>query len=101
MQVMTASNMKTRLGEVIEMIQKEPIVVTKNNRPVGVFVSIDDIQGTYLEDLFSKKEEGYEEWAKNKVANAMRRFDENGSDGVSEEVIRERIFSRLKKLNQK
>ncbi len=48
-----------------------------------------------------QKENTYEEWAKNKVANAMRRFDEHGSDGASEEIIRERIFSKLKELAQK
>lgn len=48
-----------------------------------------------------QKENTYEEWAKNKVANAMRRFDENGSDGVSEEVIQERIFSKLKRADTK
>lgn len=48
-----------------------------------------------------KENHTYEEWAKNKVADAMRRFDEHGSDGASEEIIRERIFSKLKELAQK
>ena len=45
-QTMTAADAKTRFGQFIDAAQREPVVVTKKNRPVGVFFSIQDIEDT-------------------------------------------------------
>ena len=42
MQSFTANEAKTRFGELIDRVQREPIQVTRHNRVVGVMVSADD-----------------------------------------------------------
>lgn len=97
MQVMTATNVKNKMGEVIEIIQREPILMTKNNRPVALVVSIEDVQGTYLAELAAEKEAGYDEWAKAKVKKAMQQFEKNGSKGVTSDELEKRLFAKLNK----
>ncbi|HEU0228993.1 MAG TPA: type II toxin-antitoxin system Phd/YefM family antitoxin [Burkholderiaceae bacterium] len=42
MQTFTANEAKTRFGELIDRVQREPIQVTRRNRVVGVMVSAED-----------------------------------------------------------
>ena len=45
MQVITAKDAKSRFGELLDTMQREPVLVTKNKRPVGVFLSLKDVKG--------------------------------------------------------
>jgi len=45
MQTFTANEAKTRFGEMIDRVQREPVQVTRRNRVVGVMVSAEDYQG--------------------------------------------------------
>lgn len=42
MQTFTANEAKTRFGELIDRVQREPVQVTRHNRVVGVMVSAED-----------------------------------------------------------
>ena len=42
MQTYTANEAKTRFGEFLDRVQREPVRVTRRNRVVGVMVSPDD-----------------------------------------------------------
>lgn len=42
MQTITANEAKTRFGELIDRVQREPVGVTRRNRVVGVMVSLED-----------------------------------------------------------
>jgi prevent-host-death family protein len=42
MQTITANEAKTRFGELIDRVQREPVRVTRRNRIVGVMVSAED-----------------------------------------------------------
>lgn len=42
MQIITANEAKTRFGELIDRVQREPVRVTQRNRVVGVMVSPED-----------------------------------------------------------
>ena len=55
MQVITAKDAKSRFGELLDTMQREPVLVTKNKRPVGVFLSLKDVKGTHLESLLILK----------------------------------------------
>jgi prevent-host-death family protein len=48
MKIITAAAAKNDFDEFLNMARREPIVVTKNNRPVGVFLSMEDIEDTIL-----------------------------------------------------
>ena len=46
MKKMTAAEAKTHFGEFLDMVQREPVIVTKKNRPVGIMLSMRDIEDT-------------------------------------------------------
>jgi prevent-host-death family protein len=46
MKTMTAAKAKNAFGQMIEAAQREPVLITKQSRPVGVFMSIRDIEDT-------------------------------------------------------
>jgi len=42
MHTFTANEAKTRFGELLDRVQREPVQVTRHNRVVGVLVSAED-----------------------------------------------------------
>lgn len=81
MKVMTAVDAKNNFGSFIDAAQREPVIVTKKNRPVGVFLSIQDLEGTSWQDQAvavlagaqEPKEAGYDAWFKAKVTRSIER----------------------------
>ena len=60
MKKMSAAEAKTRFGEFLDMAQREPVLVTKKNRPVGVMFSIRDIMDTiWAEEARKAMDEGF------------------------------------------
>ena len=46
MKTITAAKAKTHFGKFLDTVQREPVVITKNNRAVGVMFSMKDIEDT-------------------------------------------------------
>jgi prevent-host-death family protein len=44
MKTITAVAAKNAFGKFLDMARREPVVVTKNDRPVGVFISMEDLE---------------------------------------------------------
>ena len=80
MQVITAKDAKSRFGELLDTMQREPVLVTKNKRPVGVFLSLKDVKGTHLESLFDVQDDNYEDWEKEKITEALNALKSHPSD---------------------
>ena len=80
MQVITAKDAKSRFGELLDTMQREPVLVTKNKRPVGVFLSLKDEKGTHLESLFDVQDDDYEDWEKEKITEALNALKAHPSD---------------------
>ena len=60
MKTMTAAKAKNAFGQMIEAAQREPVLITKQNRPVGVFMSIRDVEDTiWGEEALKAHKEGY------------------------------------------
>lgn len=60
MKTMTAVEAKTHFGKFLDAAQREPVVVTKKNRAVGVMFSMEDIEDTiWAEKARKAQEEGY------------------------------------------
>lgn len=60
MKTISAVEAKTRFGQLIDTAQREPVLVTKKKRPVGVFFSIEDIEDTvWGEEVIRAHQEGY------------------------------------------
>lgn len=83
MKVMSAREAKNHFGEFLDAARREPVVVTKNNRPVGIMISIEDAADTLIQELIMEKEPGYDEWLFGKVARTIQRV-ESGETGLHE-----------------
>jgi prevent-host-death family protein len=60
MKTMTALEAKTHFGKFLDAAQREPVLVTKKNRAVGVMFSIQDIEDTVWGERAKKAEvEGF------------------------------------------
>ena len=60
MKTMTAAQAKNSFGQFLDAAQREPVLVTKQNRPVGVFLSMQDLEDTiWGEQALKAHEEGY------------------------------------------
>jgi len=60
MKTMTAAHAKNAFGQFLDAAQREPVVVTKNDRPVGVFLSMQDLEDTiWGEQALRAHQEGY------------------------------------------
>ena len=99
MKVMSAREAKNHFGEFLDASRREPVVVTKNNRPVGIMISIEDAAGTLIQELIMEKEPGYDEWLFGKVTATMRRVD-SGETGLREHAdamatLKARLDARL------
>ncbi len=101
MKVMTARDAKNHFGEFLDSARREPVVVTKNDRPVGIMISIEDAADTLLADFFVEKENGYDEWLFGKVRRTLERVDSGEtalrehSDAMAQ--MKGRLEARLRK----
>lgn len=60
MKIMTAAEAKNAFGQFLDAAQREPVLVTKQNRPVGVFLSMQDLEDTiWGEQALRAHQEGY------------------------------------------
>lgn len=99
MKVMTARDAKNHFGEFLDTARREPVVVTKNDRPVGIMISIEDAADTVLPEFLLDKEPGYDGWLFNKVTSTMARVasGETKLYGHSEAMstLRDRMKARI------
>lgn len=96
MKVMTARDAKNHFGEFLDSAQREPIVITRNNRPVGIMISIQDAADTVLPEMMMDKETGYDAWVLEKVSNTMRCVDSGETALIEHEDAMQQVRARLK-----
>jgi prevent-host-death family protein len=101
MKVMTARDAKNHFGEFLDAARREPVVVTRNDRPVGIMISVEDAADTLFSDFFIDKESGYDEWLFGKVSKTMERVA-TGKTGLREHseavsLLKGRLAARLQK----
>jgi len=99
MKIMSARDAKNRFGEFLDSARREPVIITKNDRPVGIMISIEDAAATLLPEFLLDKEPGYDGWLFDKVSTTMRRLNA-GETAVYEHdaamsLLRERLQARL------
>jgi prevent-host-death family protein len=75
MKTMTARDAKNHFGEFLDAARREPVIVTKNDRPVGIMISIEDAADTLIPEMFMEKEPGYDEWLATKVGATAARVE--------------------------
>lgn len=87
MKTMTARDAKTHFGEFLDAMQREPVVVTKNNRPVGIMLSIQDAADTLIPEMFMDKEAGYDEWFAARVFERLAVLDAGAATNEHDAVM--------------
>ena len=95
MKTMTAREAKTHFGELLDTMQREPVLVTKNNRPVGIMISIDDAADTLIPDMFMQKEAGYDEWHQAKAGRALELLKTGKTRLSSHDEVMTRVWERV------
>ena len=51
MEILSANKAKTHFGEMLMKVQKEPVQIDKNGKPVAVVISIEDYEATEVVNL--------------------------------------------------
>lgn len=97
MQIITAKDAKSRFGELLDTMQREPVLVTKNNRPVGVFLSLKDVSGTHLERLFDIDED-YQDWEKQKILEAKQSLEANPKSAIPMKTVHATVMQKAREL---
>ena len=98
MQIITAKDAKSRFGELLDTMQREPVLVTKNKRPVGVFLSLKDVKGTHLESLFDIQGDDYEDWEKEKIAEALNSLKSHPSKTTALKTVHATAMQKAREL---
>lgn len=98
MKVMSARDAKNHFGEFLDAVRREPVLVTKNDRPVGIMISIEDAADTLLPEFLLDKAPGYDDWLFGKVSATLARVD-SGEARVRDHdeamaLLRERLRAR-------
>ncbi len=94
MKTVSAREAKTHFGELLDTMQREPVMVTKNNRPVGIMLSIKDASDTLIPELFMEKEEGYDEWFVAKVASRLGEVKAGTAVLTDHDEVMDRVWNR-------
>lgn len=95
MKVMTARDAKNHFGEFLDSARREPVIVTKNDRPVGIMISIEDAADTLLPEMLLDKEPGYDGWLFEKVTGTVRRVDSGETELLEHDEAMEKLRQRL------
>ena len=97
MQVITAKDAKSRFGELLDTMQREPVLVTKNKRPVGVFLSLKDVKGTHLESLLILKVMIMKS-GKKKIAEALNSLKSHPSQTTAMKTVHATAMQKAREL---
>ncbi len=102
MKTFTAKEAKTHFGEFLDAMQREPVIVTKNGRSVGIMIPFDGHAGEVVQAIHAEQEAGYDAWFRAKVQRSLDRADRGESSSVTTQElmnnIREKVLVHSKKL---
>lgn len=94
MQVMTAKQAKNNFGELTNSMFREPVFITKNNRPIGAFVSMEDLQGTAIAERYANE---HDDWVFNQLNATMNRIETEGFKGTPLNAdLKEKVMAKLR-----
>ncbi len=91
MKTMTSVEAQNRFGLLLDTTQREPVVVTKDNRPVGIMLSMKDAKNTLIAEMFLEKEEGYDEWRSTKIQKTLSGVKDGSVGTVEHEEVMKKV----------
>lgn len=78
MQIMTSKEAKNNFGELTKAMLREPVIITKNNKPIGAFVSMQDL------DLITKRQgeqDAHDDWVHGVLSATTQKISQEGLKG--------------------
>lgn len=96
MKTISAREAKNHFGKFLDASRREPVIVTKNNCPVGIMISIEDAVDTLIPEMFMDKETGYDEWLTAKVTNTLKRVESSSTTLLTHDEAMLQLASRVK-----
>ena len=95
---------RIHFDEFLETIQHEPVIITRNNQPVGIMMSMEDaaeakLDAIMLSEMNTEKEPGYDEWLYKKVTGVMERIESRKEKFISHEDLTRKISIRRSEKN--
>ena len=100
MKTMSTRDAKCHFGELMDTMQHEPVLLTKNNRPVGIFISMEDAADALIPELFMEKEPGYDEWLQAKVGKPLENLNSWKTLLNEHDSVMDRVWQRLLEKNR-
>ncbi|NJM44582.1 MAG: type II toxin-antitoxin system Phd/YefM family antitoxin [Brachymonas sp.] len=97
MKTFTAKEAKTHFGEFLDAMQREPVIVTKNGRNVGMMVSLDDPHSALIQEWYQPKQEGYDEWVDARLKERLAAY-KAGEPTYSHQEAMDYVRQRVKEL---
>ena len=95
MKTFTAKEAKTHFGEFLDAMQREPVIVTKNGRSVGMMIPFDDHASDVVQAIHATKEAGYDEWFRSKVQSSLDRADRGQSKSLTTQELMASIHAKV------
>ena len=97
MKTFTAKEAKTHFGEFLDAMQREPVIVTKNGRSVGMMVSMDDPRSALIQEWDLPKEPGHDEWVDARLRERLAAY-KAGEPTYSHQEAMAYVRRRVKEL---
>jgi prevent-host-death family protein len=97
MKTFTAKEAKTHFGEFLDAMQREPVVVTKNGRSVGMMVSMDDPRSTLIREWDLPNELGHDAWVTARLKQRLAAY-KAGEPTYSHQEAMEYVRRRVKEV---
>lgn len=94
MQIMTAKQAKNNFGKLTNSMLREPVFITKNNRPIGAFVSMEDLQGTAIAERYAN---AHDDWVLQELSSTLQRIDAQGLQVTPLNAdLKEKVMARVR-----
>jgi prevent-host-death family protein len=97
MKTFTAKEAKNHFGEFLDAMQREPVIVTKNGRSVGMMVSMDDPRSALIQEWDLPKAPGHDEWVDARLRERLAAY-KAGEPTYSHQEVMAYARQRVKEL---
>jgi PHD/YefM family antitoxin component YafN of YafNO toxin-antitoxin module len=97
---MTISTISSREAKLhfwmfLDTVQRWPTIVTKNKRPVGIMISIEDAKKMLIGDYFLPQEEWYEGYFHDKVSTSLQSYLAGENPTISHQESMDTVWNKI------
>ncbi len=96
MKTLTAREAKNSFGELLDMAQREPVIVTKRGRPVSVMLSIEEMQAltSHSTELSTQLGEGIKQGLADSKAGRITPVTTKGRSDFVKNIVKNLVHNK-------